>query len=169
MNLRWWSCIALVACALCAPACKSDNNDNNNSNGGGAGTGGTPTAVANLTGFMGGTVTGTATFTQAANGVTVVVALQNCPDGAHGVHIHQGTSCESADTQGGHWDMTRGEGIPDVMCTGGMGTSTLTRPATDPTLAWNVGGDAATNVIGHAFVVHGDMGVRIGCGIISMQ
>jgi Cu/Zn superoxide dismutase len=145
---------------------------------GGMGTGGAtagsgatmPTAVATIAGFMGGTVTGTATFVQNGTSVTVTVSLMNCPDGPHPVHIHQGTSCMDATMQGAHWDTTRGEGIPDVMCTGMTGTSTVTRMATDPMLAWSVGGAAATNVVGHAFVVHnpGDPAPRIGCGLIAM-
>jgi len=141
---------------------------------GGVGTGGTGaggmTATATIAGFGTGTVTGTAKFTQTGTDVTVVVTLANCPDGLHGVHIHQGTSCADATMQGAHWDMTRGEGIPDVMCTGMAGTSMVTRKADMPALAWTVGGAAATNVIGHAFVVHDTSATpppRIGCGLIK--
>jgi hypothetical protein len=137
-------------------------------------------AVATITAFGTGTVhvTGTATFTQGDGGsVTVVVKLDGCVDGKmYPVHIHDGTSCESAMTQGAHWGPTRGEGMPKVVCSGTSGTAMLTRPPTDPTLAWTVGGDAATNVIGHAFVAHDpdpvDAGVtpaRIGCGVITKQ
>jgi Cu/Zn superoxide dismutase len=134
------------------------------------GVGGMATATATIAGFGTGTVTGTAKFTQTGADVTVVVTLANCPDGAHGVHIHQGTSCTDATMQGAHWDMTRGEGIPDVMCTGMTGTSMVTRKADMPALAWTVGGAAATNVIGHAFVVHDTSAMpppRIGCGLIK--
>jgi hypothetical protein len=43
------------------------------------------------------------------------------------------------------------------------------REATDPMRGWSVGGDATTNVIGHAFVPHADdaMPSRIGCGVIT--
>ena len=134
-------------------------------------------ATATIAGFEAGTVTGTAVFTQTGTDVTVVVTLMNCPDGPHGVHIHEGTSCADATMQGAHWGPTRGEGIPSVMCTGMTGTAMLTRAATDPTLAWSVGGDAATNVVGHAFVVHDPAPAtpamapapRIGCGVIMMD
>jgi Cu/Zn superoxide dismutase len=127
-------------------------------------------AAATIAGFSGGTVTGTATFSSDADGVTVVVSLMNCPDGMHPVHIHEGTSCADAMAQGAHWGMTRGEGIPSVMCTGNMGTAMFTRPnSAAPELKWSIGGDEATDVIGHAFVVHNndDMKTRIGCGVIE--
>jgi Cu-Zn family superoxide dismutase len=176
---------AIVALSLCVGlGCEDDARDTKNntagSGGAGAGAAGTtagsgasamPSAVATIAPFDMGMVTGTATFTQSGTDVTVVVSLSNCPDGMHGVHIHQGTSCADATMQGGHWDMTRGEGIPAVMCANGTGTAMLTRNAMDPTLAWSVGGAAATNVIGHAFVVHnpGDPAPRIGCGLIAAK
>lgn len=138
---------------------------------GAGGAGGSLAAAAAIAPFGTGTVTGTVTFTQTGTEVTAVVSLQNCPDGAHGVHVHQGTSCADANVQGDHWDMTRGEGIPDVTCSGGTGTAMHTRVATDPTLAWSIGGAPTTNLIGHVFVVHdpGDPAPRIGCGQIAMQ
>jgi Cu/Zn superoxide dismutase len=139
---------------------------------GGAGGATGPTAAAALIAPFGtGTVTGTATFTQSGTDVTVNVSLSNCPDGIHSVHIHHGTSCTDAMTQGAHWDTARGEGIPDVVCSAGTGTSTHTRNATDPALAWSIGGAPTSNVIGHVFVVHdpGDPAPRIGCGQITAR
>lgn len=143
----------------------------------GAGGGGAPvgSAVAAITGFNGGTVTGTATFTHAAAGaVTVTVVLNNCVAGKmYPVHIHAGTSCADAMMQGDHWGPARGEGIPPVMCVGTTGTSTLTRAPTDPMLSWTIGAPAETNVVGHAFVAHAPdmptMPARIGCGVIAMH
>jgi Cu/Zn superoxide dismutase len=135
-------------------------------------------AVANIMGFMGGTVTGTATFMQTGTDVSVTIMINNCPMGGAPVHIHQGTSCADAMTQGAHWDMTRGEGIPNIACNGMTGTltgsTTATRMPTDPTLAWTVGGPMTTNVVGHVVVVHqlstdGGAPPRIGCGVIMMQ
>jgi Cu-Zn family superoxide dismutase len=127
------------------------------------------TASATIAPFGTGMVSGSVSFTQSGTDVTAVVQLSNCPDGPHGVHIHQGTSCADAMLQGGHWDMTRGEGIPDVQCANGTGTATVTRAALDPTTTWSIGGAPATNVVGHAFVVHdpGDPAPRIGCGVIT--
>lgn len=49
---------------------------------------------------------GSATFTQAKNGVKVKIELKNLPIGAHGVHIHQNPTCEGPDfkTAGGHFN-----------------------------------------------------------------
>jgi hypothetical protein len=142
-----------------------------------AGTGAAPagSAVATLTGFMGGTVTGTATFAKATGtDVSVTVALANCVAGkSYPVHIHEGTSCADAMSQGDHWGPARGEGIPAVMCAGTTGTSMHTRTAIPTNLAWTIGGDAMTNVVGHAFVVHAPdvpmMPPRIACGIITQK
>jgi Cu/Zn superoxide dismutase len=142
-----------------------------------AGAGAAPagSAVATIAGFMGGTVTGSATFTKATGtDVKVAVAIANCTAGkSYPVHIHEGTSCADAMAQGDHWGPARGEGIPSVMCMGTAGTSTLTRPAIPANLAWTIGGDAMTNVVGHAFVVHdpdvATMPPRIACGVITQK
>jgi Cu/Zn superoxide dismutase len=132
-------------------------------------------AVATITGFMGGKVTGTATFTKASGtDVKVVVALKDCEAGkSYPVHIHEGTSCADAMSQGDHWGPQRGEGIPNVVCSGTTGMSETTRPATPTNLAWTIGGDAMTNVVGHAFVVHQPdvmtMPPRIACGVIMQK
>ena len=149
------------ACVLAA--CGGDDGD------GGA------MASSSITGFMGGTVTGTGAFMQgapdtAADSVTLTLTLSACvADKAYPVHIHQGAACTDATTQGGHWDMTRGEGIPNITCTGTTGTVTYTRTAADATLAWSVGGDATTNVVGHTIVVHDpdNPTTRIACGVIA--
>src|SRR5262249_3785261 len=117
--------------------------------------------------------TGTAAFEQgaadtAADSVTVTLTINGCTAGkSYPAHIHQGTSCTDATAQGGHWDMTRGEGIPSLMCNGTTATVTYTRTAADAAVAWSVGGEATTNVIGHVIVVHDDTGARIACGPIA--
>lgn len=168
MMIRSLSCVLLLIGLVLTGGCSEDDAAGGSAGMSGAGT----SALAMIAPFGTGTVTGTASFTQTGSDVTVTVTLSNCPDGPHGVHIHQGTSCADAMTQGDHWDMTRGEMIPDVMCTGGSGSSTHTRlAATNPAIAWSIGGDPITNVMGHAVVVH-DPGMpapRIGCGLIAAQ
>lgn len=134
--------------------------------------GGSASAVATIAHFGTGTVTGTATFTQDGDDVTVVIVLNNCPDGAHPVHIHEGTSCADATAQGPHWDTTRGEGIPDITCASDTGTVTYTRLGTDAK-PWTISaGDAASDIDDHAFVVHDTTAMpnpRVGCGLITAQ
>jgi Cu/Zn superoxide dismutase len=140
------------------------------------GEGGTPaTAVASIMPFMTGTITGTATFTASGAGVTIVVALQNCPAGVHPLHIHAGTGCGSEQEQGLHWDPPRGENIGPsgtITCAANQtGTLTYTRAGTDPT-PWTIGPPTASNVIGHPIVIHGvgaTSTVRDGCGVIMLQ
>jgi hypothetical protein len=115
----------------------------------------------------------TATFTQTATGVTLKVQVTGCePNEAYPIHIHSGTGCESVAAQGGHWDVPRGEGIPDLECAADR-TSTLeyTRANTDPQGAWTVGGDE-NDVVGHVIVIHGPYGdrtLRAACGKIEVE
>ena len=147
---------AILACAALV-ACSGDDGD------GGA------QATSAIAALGAGTVTGTATFTQSGTDVTVSITLNNCVTGkAYGTHIHTGSACTDNTTQGGHWDMTRGEGIPSITCSGTSGTSMLTRANTDATTMWTLGDGSATDVIGHVIVVH-DPDVpmtRIACGPI---
>jgi hypothetical protein len=143
--------------------------------GGDDGSSGGKMASSSVTGFMGGTVTGTGSFElgaadTAADSVTLKLTLTGCVDGkAYPAHIHTGSACTDTTTQMGHWDMTRGEGIPMITCAGTTGTVTYNRAATDPTLKWSVGDGSATDVIGHVIVVHDpDVATtRIACGTIT--
>lgn len=142
---------------------------------GGDDEGGMSGAASTLSVFMGGTVTGTGTFTQdvvdaPVGSVKLTLALVNCVDTkVYPAHIHQGSACTDMAAQGAHWDMTRGEGIPSITCVGTTGTTSVTRAPTDAALAWSIGGDAATNVIGHVIVVHDPTtpATRIACGAIT--
>lgn len=128
------------------------------------------TAIALIEPYGEGTVTGTATFIQTDSAVTLVVALNHCPDGAHSVHVNQGTSCADHAAQGGTWDTTRGEGIPDVVCSDDRGAVMTMRVPGDP-MAWSIGGPAATSLVGHVVVVDDgdDPTLRVGCGQITVR
>lgn len=212
--------------------------------GGSAGATAAPMAVAMLeplASAAGSTLSGTATFSKIAFGIQLNISVMNCTDGkTYPVHIHEGSSCADAMSQGGHWgaDMpaagsggaagagqagmpaagggagnsaggsgghagaaaqagaggaaqagsggadaaagsggtpaatmtlkVRGEGIPDITCTGGVGMSMHTRSTPDPRTTWSIGGDERSNVVGHVLVVH-DGATRIACGKITMQ
>ena len=131
------------------------------------------TAVATIAQAEGdGNISGTVTFTQVGDDVTVVYDIQNCPDGAHQTHIHGGTGCANRAAQGMHWDGQRGEGIPDIECADGTGSLTYTREGSvAANLRWTIGGSADTNVVGHPVVIHGatNTNARIGCGVIEMN
>lgn len=154
---RAMTALLLLGALTASAACSDDDAD-------------APVATATISTFMGGTVTGAATFSQSGTDVTLQLTLDACSAGkAYPVHIHQGTSCADATAQGGHWDMTRGEGIPNVSCSGTTGTTTHTRVATPPETAWSIGGDATTDVVGHVIVVHDadTPTTRIACGVIG--
>jgi len=115
---------------------------------------------------------GTASFASNANGVNLTVMVSGCQSGKeYPIHLHQGSSCESAMTQGGHWDMTRGEGIPNIKCGGRQGATTVMRPKTDASTAWSVGDGTATDVVGRTVVIHDadDPNLRIACGVIAQN
>jgi Cu/Zn superoxide dismutase len=111
------------------------------------------------------TVTGTATFTQGATMTTVVINLTACPDGPLVSHLHQVPDCgNDGIAAGNHW-VPNGEMLGNYTCAGG----TVMHTAMKPTTQWTIGGDAATDLTLHAFVVHEGSdptpGDRIGCGI----
>jgi hypothetical protein len=109
----------------------------------------------------------------------IEVTLSGCePNSNYPIHIHAGTACTDATTQGGHWgDMSTGsgDGIPEIPCvTGGTGTLTYTRLNSDATNGpWTIGGAAGTNVAGHVLVIHNpftpDAVGRTACGAIVAQ
>jgi hypothetical protein len=85
-------------------------------------------------------------------------------------HSGAGGTAGSGGAAGGPAMLLRGEGIPEIVCKGTTGTSMLSRANTDPKLAWSVGGDMTTNVVGHVVVVHDPVAKtpRIACGKITM-
>ncbi|HKP59356.1 MAG TPA: superoxide dismutase family protein [Polyangiales bacterium] len=116
-------------------------------------------------------VTGMATFTNLGPSVELSIALTGCTSGKnYPFHIHEGTSCTDAMSQGAHWDPPRGEGIPDIPCSGGVAATVYMRETSDAK-PWTVGDPAASNVIGHVVVVHDpdDPMKRISCGQIKAQ
>jgi hypothetical protein len=128
--------------------------------------------VATIAPLTPGTIEGTVTFTEVPSGVKVTYSLTSCPEGQHPTHIHAGTGC-GATEQGVHWGPTRGENIGpsggEISCDSTMkGTLNYTRLNTDPMTRWTIGGDSATDVVGHPVIIHGLTGTaREGCGVIQ--
>ena len=74
-----------------------------------------PTASATLAARAGGTETGSLTFTQTADGVTVWASIEGAPPGAHGLHIHDVGDCSADDfTSAGEKPLNRCELVQSV-------------------------------------------------------
>ncbi|WP_437814297.1 superoxide dismutase family protein [Sorangium sp. So ce1078] len=149
------------------------NGGGDGGNGGGdGGNGGDASlqAEAELQGLNSSGLTGTATFTQAGEEVTLTITVSGCPAGEHSAHIHENKSCDSnGDAAGAHW-IPNGEGLGSFTCDeAGQGTQTVKR-GTD---VWTVGNDSDTDVTKYAIVVHAaadpNAGGRIGCGLIELE
>lgn len=116
-------------------------------------------------------VTGTATFTQIGDEVTLLLELQGCPMGPHISHIHVNPSCDDeGNAAGNHWQPS-GELITDYSCDaeGNVSYMLVIDGGT-----WTVGsGDDETDVDGHSFMVHNGTlvspGDRVACGVIELQ
>ncbi|MGK4007726.1 superoxide dismutase family protein [Sorangium sp. So ce1036] len=127
-------------------------------------------AEAQIQGMNSSPLSGTATFTQTGDEVTLTITLEGCPAGEHSAHLHANKSCdENGDAAGGHW-IPNGEGLGSFTCdASGQGTQTITR-ATD---VWTIGDASATDVTQFSIVVHAaadpDAGGRIGCGLIDLE
>lgn len=145
-------------------------------------------AIAALGSASDSSVTGTATFTQNGDTITLVVDIQNVSPGLHAVHIHEKGDCSAPDgkSAGGHWNPTNvahgkwGEGefhLGDIgnLTVGedGMGRIELT------TDLWEMGTGSDIDIVGKGFIIHagaddftsqpsGAAGARIGCGVIAL-
>ena len=134
---------------------------------GGSGPGNSGRGIAHI----GGSASGTATFTTGADGsVTVVVSLTSCPSGTIGIFVMNGDSCDNTGTEGTAWDGKRGN-IGDtgaLSCNNGKASLMYTRPKTDPAVAWSVGDhNFVTDVTAHVVIVTSSSSVtssHIGCG-----
>ena len=145
-------------------------------------------AIAILGSASGSNLTGTATFTQNGETITLIVEIQNVSPGLHAVHIHEKGDCSAPDgtSAGGHWNPTNvahgkwGEGefhLGDIgnITVGEDGTGTIELT----TNLWEMGTGSDLDIVGTGIIVHadaddftsqpsGNAGARIGCGAIQL-
>jgi hypothetical protein len=119
---------------------------------------------------LGGSIQGTATFTQMGEDVIIAVNLTGgCADGNHQFRIHDGDSCDNASTEGMPWS-PRGTGLgPDtgIACTGGKGKLDYTRKGDDKTRNLTVSDhNPETDLTTHVVIVSDekDPNSRASCG-----
>jgi Cu-Zn family superoxide dismutase len=143
-------------------------------------------AKATIEAKSGSTVTGTATFTELANGVKVGVDIEQAPPGTHGLHIHEKGDCSAPDAMsaGAHFnpagnphagplDKARHNGDFGNIEVGQDGKGHL--ELVDDLVTVKPG---PTSVVGKSIIVHeqtddlksqptGNSGARLGCGVIQ--
>lgn len=149
------------------------------------------TAVAQMGPASGSEVTGTVTFTKNNGEVSVVVDLQNVPEGKHAIHIHENGDCsaEDATSAGGHWNPAEQDhghishtdqfhyGDIGNLEAGADGHVHFERTVDD---IWTIGDGSDSDIVGKGVIVHageddfttqptGGAGARISCGVIQEQ
>ena len=153
-----------------------------------------PTASATLAARAGGTETGSLTFTQTADGVTVWASIEGAPPGAHGLHIHDVGDCSADDftSAGGHFNPTgaphggpgdaeRHAGDLGNIEIGEDGTGSL-ELSSDMLNTWAMdaapAGTGGHSVVGRGVILHGGAddlvsqptgaaGARLACGVVE--
>jgi superoxide dismutase, Cu-Zn family len=148
-------------------------------------TGQGPVAVAVLEPTKGNSTTGTVTFTQKGDKVTVVAKVSGLSPGQHGFHIHEKGDCSSGDgmSAGGHFNpFGKPHGNPSApdhhagdmpMLEANSSSNALLTADLDVA---TIGGGAA-DIVGKAVIVHkdpddfttqptGNSGARVACGVI---
>lgn len=147
-----------------------------------------PMAIAALSSASGSTLSGEATFTQNEDGsVAFELSISGASPGSHAIHLHANGDCSAPDatSAGGHWnpeDVDHGKreetemfhaGDIDNLEVGADSTGSISMTVN----GWSVGGEASSNVIGKAIIIHaaaddftsqpsGAAGPRVGCGVV---
>jgi Cu-Zn family superoxide dismutase len=132
-------------------------------------------------------VTGTATFTQKGDEVTLVAKLAGLKSGTHAIHIHEKADCSAADaaSAGGHWNPTfkkHGKWGDAEYHKGDIGNFSADVDGNGTiifkTKEWCIGcGDETKDILGKGLIVHekpddyvtqptGNAGARVACSAI---
>ncbi len=143
-------------------------------------------AVARLEPTKGNVASGTVTFTQKGDKVSVEARVSALIPGGHGFHIHEKGDCSSRDgmSAGGHFNPTAkphgNPGVPDhhtgdmpMLVADASGNASLSMELGGMTI-----GSGATDIVGRALIVHkdpddyttqptGNSGARVACGVIA--
>ncbi len=134
-------------------------------------------------------VTGTATFTQNDDQITLLIEIQGASPGLRAVHIHENGDCSAPDgsSAGGHWnptDVMHGKWGEGEFHLGDIGNITVGEDGTGSisltTDLWEIGTGSDVDVVGKGIIVHagaddfisqpsGAAGMRIGCGVIVLS
>jgi Cu-Zn family superoxide dismutase len=143
-------------------------------------------AKASIEARSGSTVTGTATFTEVAGGVKVVVHIEKAPPGTHGLHLHEKGDCSAPDaaSAGGHFNptsMPHAGPMDKQHHAGDLGNIEIKADGTgdlEITSSMLTVKPGPNSVVGRAVVFHekaddlktqptGNAGGRLGCGVIQ--
>ena len=133
---------------------------------------GDSSATSTIKAFGGGTIKGTAVFTQHGGDVTVRIDLTGCAEGSHLVQIFSGYSCDSI-AEPGHPVEPAARREPryrrgTIKCGADKkGSMTFTRKGGDPMTSWTVGDDNPTTDVTHQLIMIfavDDPTQRHGCG-----
>jgi superoxide dismutase, Cu-Zn family len=142
-------------------------------------------AKATIEPKSGSTVTGTATFTEVAGGVKVVVHIEKAPPGTHGLHLHEKGDCSDPEAKnaGGHFNptsMPHAGPMDKEHHAGDLGNIEIGADGTgnlEVTSSMITVQPGPNSVVGRAVVFHekaddlktqptGNAGGRLGCGVI---